>query len=195
MRRGDALEAAIFLAAASVGLLFDGTGLLRMTLCASAAHELGHWTAYVVLARHIPRLRLRIGGLALQGTERLSGGKELGVLAAGPLVNFLLAGLCLAAAARHAAYALYFFAAINLCVAVFNLLPFGKLDGNRLLNRLVPLSGQLYLVWFRRLAALILFGFICRAFAAGQLSRFTIAAMLFSFAYLLAQGLFADPDL
>ena len=115
MRRSDALEAAIFLAAASVGLLFDGTGLLRMTLCASAAHELGHWTAYVVLARHIPRLRLRIGGLALQGTERLSGGKELGVLAAGPLVNFLLAGLCLAAAARHAAYALYFFAAINLC--------------------------------------------------------------------------------
>ena len=61
--------------------------------------------------------------------------QELWVLAAGPLANFIMAALLLQLH-RQASYALYFLAAVSLCTGVYNLMPFGVLDGARLLQRI-----------------------------------------------------------
>lgn len=43
---------------------------------------------------------------------------------------------------RQASYALYFLAAVSLCTGVYNLMPFGVLDGARLLQNLLPAEKQ-----------------------------------------------------
>ncbi|MFQ9678706.1 MAG: M50 family metallopeptidase [Ruthenibacterium lactatiformans] len=67
---------------------------------------------------------------------------ELWVLAAGPLANFIMAALLLQLH-RQASYALYFLAAVSLCTGVYNLMPFGVLDGARLLQNLLPAESRM----------------------------------------------------
>ena len=50
MTHGSRAGMIFFLAAASIGLIFDGAGLGRMTLCAALLHEAGHIAVYVLLS-------------------------------------------------------------------------------------------------------------------------------------------------
>ena len=63
------------------------------------------------------------------------------MICAGPLVNFLAAAGMFLSAWHKASYGLYFFAAVHLCMGLYNCLPFGVLDGARLLALLVPARG------------------------------------------------------
>lgn len=124
----------LFAAAVLLGL--DGSGLLRLGLLCAALHEAGHIAAYRLLLRRWPAVTVSPGGLRipLRGVW-LSARQELCLAAAGPLANLLL---CLAAhgwmAWRGAAYAGYWFAAVNLLVGGANLLPLPGLDGARILR-------------------------------------------------------------
>lgn len=115
----------------------DHLGLVRMALAASLLHELGHVAVFFLFKRRWPVLCISLRGIGmdLRG-EWFSPVQQLWLAAAGPLVNFLLcAGVCLLLK-RRASYAGYFFASVNLCVGLFNLLPFGQLDGKRILEAL-----------------------------------------------------------
>lgn len=54
MTHGSRAGMIFFLAAASIGLIFDGAGLGRMTLCAALLHEAGHIAVYVLCAAQTP---------------------------------------------------------------------------------------------------------------------------------------------
>ena len=195
MSRADRVCAAAFLALTALGMIFDGTGLWRMTLVASLAHEAGHLAAYTLFTRRLPPVRLRAGGIALRGTEALSRREELLVLAAAPAVNLCAAALCLLAARAHASYALYFFSAVQLCVGAYNLLPMGPLDGGRILVRLVPVRWHETLARICRILSAALAMALAGALLRGALPASARAALALAVVYLLAQGLFAGGDL
>lgn len=120
------------------GLLFDPAGMLRMVLLASCVHELGHILVFVICTHRMPPISAAVGGLTLGSTAGLSLRQELAVAVAGPLAN-MLAALCFYFLANiKAAYGLYFFMGANICICLYNLLPFGVLDGARILLCLTP---------------------------------------------------------
>lgn len=126
----------------AAGLLFDPLGFLRMALACAALHESGHVLVYMLCAHRLPKLRFSLEGISLSGTQQLSRTKELWVLAAGPMANFIFAALLFLRVQRRASYGLYFLAAVSLCTGLYNLLPFGVLDGARILQNLFPAQKQ-----------------------------------------------------
>lgn len=116
-------------------LYTDHTGLVRIGLLAALLHETGHVLAWMALTRSLPVLRLSTGGIGLDATRAVLSRRETFLLAlAGPAVNLALCAATLAAMQRQASYWGYFFAAANLALGLFNLLPFGPLDGRRMLD-------------------------------------------------------------
>lgn len=105
----------------------DSAFLLPMALLACAAHELGHLLAVRVVGGSVKLIRLTAVGAELV-LERPLGYWQEGVAAlAGPGANLLLAlGCC--GVERYLT-----FAGLNLALALFNLLPAGRLDGGRAL--------------------------------------------------------------
>ena len=113
--------------------------------------------------------------------------QELWVLAAGPLANFIMAALLFLQLHRQASYALYFLAAVSLCTGVYNLMPFGVLDGARLLQNLLPTEKQDALRRAQRLL-LCLFCAAALGFALlGGMPRGARAAAFLGPGYLLAK--------
>ena len=103
--------------------------VLPHVLLAALCHELGHLA--VLRLFRVPVVRLTIGpmGAVIEapGQQRLSYGRELLAVAAGPAVNLLLA-LVLARVSGD-----YLLAGANFLLGVYNLLPVPGLDGSRLL--------------------------------------------------------------
>lgn len=120
-------------------LLFtgDASGWLRMSLTASLLHEGGHVLMYGLLTRRFPRLDITMTGICLRTAGcGLSRARMWWLAAAGPLANFLAAGvLWLLLGQRATLFRLGFFWA-NLLVGGFNLLPVPPLDGWQLLRLL-----------------------------------------------------------
>ena len=113
------------LAALTLLLAFDGSGILRVGLGCAVLHECGHALAYRLLWQRWPEIEVSPFGLCL----RLRGlpmppAQELALAAAGPLANLL-------ALMRATAYTYggYWFACCNLLVGASNLLPLPGLDG------------------------------------------------------------------
>ena len=122
-----------FLVGSALWLLTeDGPGLTALFFLAGLAHELGH--ALTALALGLPVRGLRLGLMGAELYIPCAPGvpywRELAVLAAGPLVNFALAGLL--APLRPAWCGLL--SGANLLLALFNLLPIPPLDGGALLR-------------------------------------------------------------
>ena len=140
--RGTSVQPVLLCACLAAVLLFDQLGFLRMALVCAALHESGHVLVYVLCARRLPRLRFSVEGISLSGAQQLSRAQELWVLAAGPMANFIFAALLLWRLQRRASYGLYFLAAVSLCTGLYNLLPFGVLDGARILQNLFPAPKQ-----------------------------------------------------
>lgn len=187
MRKENSVLPVLACAALAAGLLWDPMGLLRMALLCSAVHEAGHMFVWRLCAGRWPRPQPGLGGFSLQGAP-LSAGQELAVLCAGPGANFLLAAALCLMALHRARYGVYFLAAVSLCTGLYNLLPFGVLDGARILENLLParFAGPLYrvqraLLWAFCLAAPVL------AFALPLPAAARVAAILAP-GYLLAQG-------
>ena len=185
--RVDPMPSFLLCACLAAGLLFDPMGFLRMTLVCAFVHESGHVLAYMLCAHKLPGLHFSAGGIGLSGAEQLPRTQELWVLAAGPLANFIRAALLFLQLHRQASYALYFLAAVSLCTGVYNLMPFGVLDGARLLQNLLPAEKQDALRRAQRLL-LCLFCAAALGFALlGGMPRGARAAAFLGPGYLLAK--------
>ena len=120
----------------------DRSFLVPMALLACAAHELGHISAIRLLGGSVRQFRLTAIGAELV-LDRPMGYWQEGLSAlAGPGVNLLLALACCGWRAGAA------FAGLNLVLALFNLLPVGRLDGGRALYcTLALLAGPDLAAW------------------------------------------------
>jgi Zn-dependent protease len=106
-------------------------------------HELGH--SYVALRYRIPISQITLfvfGGMAQMRQEPPGPRAEFLIAIAGPIVSFMLAGLCLGGAefleVRHGSPGLLalgtLLGAVNLQLGLFNLIPGFPLDGGRVLR-------------------------------------------------------------
>ena len=101
----------------------DRSFLVPMALAACAAHELGHVAAIRLLGGYVKGIRLTAIGAELVLERPLAYWQEGLSALAGPGINLLLA-----LAGCHFTLT---FAGVNLALALFNLLPVGRLDGGR----------------------------------------------------------------
>ena len=105
-------------------LYFDASGFLRLGLLAAILHELGHIFVYCIQQRHLPVIEVTMTGFCMRTAgERLSPRQRLVLAAAGPAVNFLLAGVWALRLAQAATIRGSAFWAANLLTGLFNLLP------------------------------------------------------------------------
>jgi len=111
----------------------NGWRLLAMVLGAAAIHESGHWLVLRWLGAEPVRLHVGVLGMVMEtDSRRLSYGRELAAVLAGPAANLLCA--CLLAVFAEGMEAAV---GAQLVLGVFNLLPVRPLDGGR----------ALYLLW------------------------------------------------
>ena len=75
-------------------LLFDASGFLRTGLLAAFLHEWGHILVYCAQQRRFPVIEVTLTGFCMRlGRAELSPAQRFRLAAAGPAVNFALAGV------------------------------------------------------------------------------------------------------
>lgn len=103
----------------------NGWRMLALVLAAALIHEGGHWLMLKVLGANVLGVRVGLLGAVMEADcRRLSYGRELIAVLAGPWAN-LAAAWGLAAAGMETA------AGAHLVLGAFNLLPLRPLDGGR----------------------------------------------------------------
>lgn len=111
-------------------ILANGWEPLATVLGAAAVHELGHWTVLRLFGAEVTGFRVSVLGAVLEtDSRRLSYGRELAAVLAGPAAN-LLSALTLTAVGEGRWPAAV---GANLVLCAFNLLPIRPLDGGRAL--------------------------------------------------------------
>ena len=126
----------------------NGWRPLALLLGAAALHEAGHCLALRLCGVPIRGIRLGVLGAVLEADcSRLSYGRELACVLAGPAANLLCALVLSAVGTPPAA------AGAHLVLGAFNLLPIRPLDGGRALYLLVswaagPAAGEWAARWF-----------------------------------------------
>ena len=114
-------------------LYFDASGFLRLGLLAAFLHECGHILVYCVFLRRFPVIEVTMTGFCMHTAgERLSPRRRLVLAAAGPAVNFMLAGIWALRLEQELTIRGSAFWAANLLTGGFNLLPVPPLDGAQL---------------------------------------------------------------
>lgn len=106
----------------------DRSLLVPIALTACAAHELGHIAIIRLLGGKIKLIHLTAVGAELVLDSPMNYWQEGAAALAGPGVNLLLALGCCGFQRGLT------FAGLNLALALFNLLPVGRLDGGRALH-------------------------------------------------------------
>ncbi|MEG0910683.1 MAG: hypothetical protein RSF70_03785 [Ruthenibacterium sp.] len=180
----------VFLCAAlCLGLLFDTASLLRMTLFCAAFHEAAHVFAYCLCTRRFPKLTISAGGISLNRTDYLTAKQEQIVLLCGPLANFILAATLAFWMQHSASYRLWFLLCVSFCTGCYNLLPFGVLDGARLLKSITP-ARHLNLLYAIQTIMLRLFCAVaCSACVFAPLPAQMRVALFLAAGYLLTESL------
>lgn len=113
-------------------LYFDASGFLRLGLLAAFLHEWGHILVYCALLRRLPVIEVTMTGFCMRMDApawALSPRRVFLLAAAGPAVNFLLAGIWAVRLGQNMTIRGSAFWAANLLTGVFNLLPIPPLDG------------------------------------------------------------------
>ena len=123
-----------FLLAAWLNYL-DRSCFVPMVMLACAAHELGHYGAIRMLGGDVKRIHLTAIGAEMVLDRPLGYWQEGLSALAGPGTNLLLALACC-----HWRDGVTF-AGLNLALALFNMLPVGRLDGGRALYCVLALLG------------------------------------------------------
>ena len=116
-------------------LYFDASGFLRLGLLAAFLHECGHILVYCVVLRRFPGIEVTMTGWCLRmdaPARGLSPGRLFWLAAAGPAVNFMLAGIWALRLEQELTIRGSAFWAANLLTGGFNLLPVPPLDGAQL---------------------------------------------------------------
>ena len=124
-------------------LLFDASGFLRTGLLAAFLHEWGHILVYCAQQRRFPVIEVTLTGFCMRlGRAELSPAQRFRLAAAGPAVNFALAGVWAVLLSRQATVRGSAFWAANLLTGAFNLLPVPPLDGAQMLASAAQLRAQ-----------------------------------------------------
>ena len=111
-------------------LYFDASGFLRLGLLAAFLHEWGHIGVYLALFGQFPVIEVTLTGFCIRTRGRKMTLWQTALLAAaGPAVNFVLAGLWILRLEQRATIRASAFLAANLLTGAFNLLPIPPLDG------------------------------------------------------------------
>ena len=115
-------------------LYFDASGFLRLGLLAAFLHEWGHIGVYLALFGQFPVIEVTFTGFCMRTRGREMTLWQTALLAAaGPAVNFVLAGLWMLRLEQRATIrASAFLALISVSLAIMNLLPIPPLDGAQL---------------------------------------------------------------
>lgn len=126
------------------GLLWaDASGFLRTGLLAAFLHEWGHILVYCAQQRRFPVIEVTLTGFCMRlGRAELSPAQRFRLAAAGPAVNFALAGVWAVLLSRQATVRGSAFWAANLLTGAFNLLPVPPLDGAQMLTSAAQLRAQ-----------------------------------------------------
>lgn len=126
------------------GLLWaDVSGFLRAGLLAAFLHEWGHILVYCAQQRRFPVIEVTLTGFCMRlGRAELSPAQRFRLAAAGPAVNFVLAGVWAVLLSRQATVRGSAFWAANLLTGAFNLLPVPPLDGAQILTSAAQLRAQ-----------------------------------------------------
>ena len=133
----------------------DGQGLLEPTIIAASAHELGHWAVAKLLNGNPVCIRLSVVGAEMILQAQLSYFNDILCSLAGPGMNLMLAFL----SGRINHFDASVFAAVNLLLGVFNLLPVCQLDGGRVLTDILFwLLGPDRGVWVKEMVDLAIIG-------------------------------------
>jgi Zn-dependent protease len=150
-----------FLAAVTLLLILDSSGTAVLGVAACIAHECGHIVTLILCGEHPRRIVLGAFGMRLErtGAVRLSLAQECLVALAGPGVNLALAGV-IALVRRPEIPAFKTAAAVNLGLALFNLLPVEALDGGRALRFLLESGTDLPEARVQRLLGRVSLGVI-----------------------------------
>lgn len=112
----------------------DSSAVGFTAAAACIIHELGHCFCAVISNIRIKGIVFWAGGIKMQAESRLvSFRSELAVLLSGPLFNILFSAIFYFAGLKEAS-------AVNLVLALFNLLPYSSLDGGCIIA--VLLSGH-----------------------------------------------------
>lgn len=159
----------------------NGWRLLAVILGAAVAHELGHWAALRLLGAKILGLRVGILGAVLEtDCRRLSYGRELAAVLAGPGTNLLCAWLL-----SKFGDGMEIVVGAHLVLGCFNLVPVRPLDGGQAFYLLVtcflgPSAGEQAARWLGAITAVILTVGICglMEYTGGSLWLFPAAAGL-----------------
>lgn len=105
----------------------DNSLIVPMAAAACLAHELGHLAVIRLIGGTVRRIRLTAIGAEIVLARGLSYWQEGLSALAGPGINLVLALVCCGLERGVT------FAGLNLALALFNLLPVGRLDGGRAL--------------------------------------------------------------
>lgn len=165
----------------------DKDFVIPMAAAACAAHELGHFAAIRLLGGDIKLIRLTSIGAEMVLARPLGYWQEGLSALAGPGVNLMLALLFCHVPGG------FIFSGINFVLALFNLLPIGKLDGGRtLFCAAALLAGPEPALWIgRRLDVLCTGAVLAAGLALAGIGR-NITLLLVAF-WLLA-GLFQQNN-
>lgn len=120
-------------------LYFDASGFLRLGLLAAFLHEWGHILLYCAFFHRFPVIEVTMTGFCMRlSGDSLSPGRRFWLAAAGPAVNFLLAGLWALRLQQRMTIRGSAFLAANLLTGSFNLLPIPPLDGSKIVAYFLP---------------------------------------------------------
>ena len=121
---------------------FDTPYIAILTVICALCHELGHCIAISIASDRKSSLRGHASGFRIKRCERLSYGKEIFILLAGPGVNILVYIITLPFRGAFDGY-IRIFGTLNLVTGISNLLPVEGYDGYGALNELFAYTGRI----------------------------------------------------
>ncbi len=127
----------LFAAIICLMLFMDKTGLAIPLLVAVFSHEVAHILAMKILRCAPSEIELIPGSIKIINPQRYDRKKENIILLCGPFCNLILFCFFYLLYAACGYYPLVIFAAVELIIGAFNLLPARGLDGGSLLNNLL----------------------------------------------------------
>lgn len=138
----------LFLTMITLMLMLDKTGLILLGFAAVFLHELGHLIAIAITGNRPRLVVLQPAGVTIKrGGKIASPNDELKIASAGCLANLLWAIIFLSLYQIFKSELSLMFAAANLCVMGFNLIPVCGLDGydivlNLLMRNMLPVRAE-----------------------------------------------------
>jgi Zn-dependent protease len=162
-----------FFAIIAMFAALDTTGFALLSLAACLIHEAGHLAVMLAKGHKPPSVILRGGGIKISADAARA--DSFAVLIAGSAANIaVFAALYIILPQPYTNIYPIMFAAMNLVIGLFNLLPLGCLDGKRLLALILP-SRVVRAVEIMAFAAVI--AVLAASFTRGG-ANFTLAAAM-----------------